>query len=96
MDDIKKYLPGIHFYKTPEEKEVNNFIKDLNPIRVENNIIIMILYLYCMIASLVTCFYSGQNEMIYRVSKQCEMMIFLQPTQFGNPLTNVIVPATRN
>ncbi len=87
MNRIEKNLPGLEAYTIPDEKQVKQYIKDLNPIKVQNNVIFMILNLFCIVANLIRIFELTDMTTRYRTVKQVEELDFLlQPATLGQPL----------
>jgi hypothetical protein len=95
MHELEKNLPGLEGYKQPNEKQVLAYLSDLNPIRVTNNVVFLILTLFCVVANLTQIFMKSDYNMIYNVVKQCETLNFLvMPERIGDTLQTSI-PHTR-
>jgi len=52
VDKIGDLLPGLETYQQPDEKSVKNYIYESNPIHIKNNVIFLLLYLFCFTANL--------------------------------------------
>lgn len=72
MDRIEKNLPGLSVYAIPDEKTVKQYIRDLNPIKVQNNVIFVVLTLFCIVANLVSIDQRSEILPVYRTTMQVE------------------------
>lgn len=94
LGEIEKHMPGLEAYTKPSDEKVLRYIEELNPIKVQNNVLFLALQLFCLIANMVVIFEGIDMSTHYRVIKQCETLNFLASNPNGGPLTTT-VPSDR-
>jgi hypothetical protein len=98
IEKIEDLLPGLATYQQPDEKTVKAHIRDSNPIIPKNNIIFLVLYIFCFLANLIVALKQLNAGEVYVLLKQVQMYTFATPEanyQHGIPM-KTSKPTNRN
>jgi len=68
---IVHMLPGLKTYQEPKKKELIKFVEKIDPNKdKKNNMIVLILGLFCLISTLAIMSIRFGNSMLYELLKQ--------------------------
>ena len=66
---ILKILPGLETYKDPSKKAAEKYMKDIDPIKFSNSLILLLIYLFCVISNFVVLSVRQDASVVYQLNR---------------------------
>lgn len=76
MQKIADNLKGLVTYSQPTKYNLRKYTDDLNPIVDKNNILILIVYLFCFFANIIALTSRSDSTTVYNMIKQVQLFTF--------------------
>ena len=66
---IQKILPGLETYKEPKPSVASAYMKEINPIKYGNSLILLVIYLFCLISNFWILSERQDASTVYKLTK---------------------------